>query len=113
MLDINFIRQNPKLVSEKAKQKGYAVDVDKLLKIDEERRKLIEEVDKLRSERKVIAEKRQDKKGQDLKARLKEREDKLEKLNEDFYKFIRNVPNIPKEDVPVGKDESQNELVKT
>lgn len=113
MLDIKFIRENPKIVSEKSKQKGYPSDIQKLLNVDEERRKLIEEVDKLRSERKVIAEKRQDKKGQGLKSRLKEKEDKLEKLNEDFYKLIRSVPNIPKEDVPVGKDESQNEIVKT
>jgi len=42
MLDIKFIRQNPKLVSEKSKQKGYSVDIDKLLKVDQQRRELIE-----------------------------------------------------------------------
>ena len=57
MLDIKFIRENPKLVEEKAQQKGYAVDVAKLLKVDEDRRKLIEEVDGLRSDRKKAAEK--------------------------------------------------------
>ena len=113
MLDINFIRENPKLVSEKSKQKGYAVDVEKLLKVDEERRKLIEEVDKLRSDRKKAADARDEKKGSEVKSLLKSKEDKLEKLQEDFYKLIRNVPNIPKDDVPVGKDESQNEIVKT
>src|SRR3989344_4390124 len=113
MLDINFIRENPKLVSEKSKQKGYAVDVEKLLKVEEERRKLIEEVDKLRSDRKKAADARDEKKGSEVKSLLKSKEDKLEKLQEDFYKLIRNVPNIPKDDVPVGKDESQNEIVKT
>ena len=113
MLDIKFIRDNPKLVEEKAKQKGYPVDIQKLLKVDEERRKLIEEVDKLRSKRKDAAEKRDEKTGTKLKIELKEKEDRLEKLNEDFYKLIRNVPNVPKDDVPIGKDESQNEIVKT
>src|SRR3989344_2799543 len=113
MLDIKFIRQNPKIVSEKAKQKGYPVDIQKLLKVDVERRKLIEEVDKLRSKRKDAAEKREEKQGLELKHQLKQKEDKLEKLNEDFYKLIRNVPNIPKDDVSIGKDESQNEIVKT
>ena len=113
MLDIKFIRDNPKLVEEKAKQKGYPVDVNKLLKVDEERRKLIEEVDQLRSQRKLAAEKRDEKKGNEIKSSLKSKEDRLEKLQEDFYKLIRNVPNVPKDDVPIGKDESQNEIVKT
>ena len=113
MLDINFIRQNPKIVSEKSKQKGYPVDVDKLLKIDEERRKLIEKVDNLRSKRKETAEKRDEKTGTKLKIELKEKEDKLEKLNEDFYKLIRTVPNIPEEDVLIGKDEGDNQVIKT
>ena len=113
MLDINFIRENPKIVSEKAKQKGYPVDIDKLLRVDEERRKLIEEVDNLRSQRKETAEKRDEKAGTKLKIELKEKEDRLEKLNEDFYKLIRNVPNVPKDDVSFGKDETQNEIVKT
>ena len=113
MLDINFIRENPKIVSEKAKQKGYPVDVQKLLKVDVERRKLIEEVDQLRSQRKLAADARDEKKGNEIKSALKSKENKLEKLQEDFYKLIRNVPNIPKDDVSIGKDESQNEIVKT
>ena len=113
MIDIKFIRENSKLVEEKAKQKGYPVDVDKLLKVDDERRKLIEEVDKLRSKRKDAAEKRDEKTGTKLKIELKEKEDRLEKLQEDFYKLIRNVPNIPKDDVPIGKDEGDNQVIKT
>ena len=71
MLDIKFIRQNPKLVSEKAKQKGYSVDINKLIDVDQQRRKLIEKVDQLRSQRKDAAEKRDEKKGQQLKKELK------------------------------------------
>ena len=48
MLDIKFIRDNPKLVEEKAKQKGFPIDLKKLLTVDEKRKKLIEEVDHLR-----------------------------------------------------------------
>ena len=85
MLDIKFIRENPKLVDEKAKQKGYPVDVVKLLKVDQDRRKLIEEVDKLRSERKKAADDRNERKGQQLKSDIRKKEDKLEKLQEEFY----------------------------
>ncbi|MBI3282510.1 serine--tRNA ligase [Candidatus Curtissbacteria bacterium] len=112
MLDIKFIRENPKLVEEKARQKGYALSVKKLLEVDESRRKLIEEVDKLRSSRKKTADARDKKKGTQIKKELKEKEDELEKLNEEFYGLIRQVPNIPKKDVKVGRDESENEVVR-
>lgn len=113
MLDIKFIRDNPQLVKEKSKQKGNDVDVDKLLKVDEDRRKLIEEVDKLRSDRKKAADARDEKKGAQIKSDLKEKEDKLEKLHEEFYRLVRQVPNLPKDDVKVGKDETENEVIKT
>lgn len=112
MLDIKFIRENPKLVSEKAKQKGYDVDVKKLLEVDEKRRKLIEEVDQVRVQRRKAADTRNEKEGQQLKKDLKEKENQLEKLQEEFYKLIRLVPNLAKDDVPVGKDESANKVVK-
>ena len=112
MLDIKFIRENPKLVEEKAKQKGYSVDIKKLLDIDKHRRNLIEEVDKLRSERKKAADARDEKKGQQLKKELKLKEDELENLNEEFYELIRQVPNLPQEDVPIGQDENDNRVIR-
>ena len=112
MLDIKFIRENSKLVEEKAKQKGFTVDIDKLLKVDQERRQIIEEVDHLRSERKKTAEARDEKKGQQLKKELKEKEDKLEKVTEQFYDLVRQVPNFPKDDVPQGRDENNNQVTK-
>lgn len=112
MLDIKFIRENQKLVEQKAKQKGYAPNLDKLLKVDQERRKLIEEVDKLRSDRKKAADAREQKKGSVIKSSLKVKEDTLEKLNEQFYVLIREIPNLPAKDVKVGRDETENELIK-
>lgn len=112
MLDIKFIRENPKLVKEKSKQKGYVVDVDKLLKVDAERRKLIEEVDKIRSDRKKAADARNKVQGQALKVKLRQLEDELEKLHEEFYFLIREIPNMPLDDVPVGKNESENKPIR-
>lgn len=113
MLDIKFIRENAKLVEKKAKQKGYTVSVDKLIKVDQERRRLIEQVDKLRSDRKKAADSRDEKKGSRIKSRLREKENSLEKLNEQFYTEVRIIPNLPKEDVKVGRDETENELIRT
>ena len=112
MLDIKFIRENPKLVEEKAKLKGYSISLAKLLKVDEDRRKLIEEIDHLRAQRKEAAESRNEKIGQDLKKQLKQKEDELEKFQEEFYELVRLVPNLPKDDVPAGKEETANKVIR-
>ena len=51
MLDIQFIRDNPEVVKEKAHQKGYDVDIDKLLAIDKARRQLLTEIEILSRKR--------------------------------------------------------------
>ena len=112
MIDIKFIRENSKLVLEKAQQKGYFPNIEKLLEVDQSRRRLIEEVDKLRQDRKKAAEKRDEKEGLRIKGELKTKEEKLEKLNEEFYVLIREVPNLAKDDVKVGKDEQENEILR-
>jgi len=112
MLDIKFIREHPDLVKEKSKRKGYSIDVEKLLKVDAERRKTIEEVDKLRSDRKKAAELRNEAEGQKIKLELKTLENKLEKLQEEYYLLAREVPNLPKEDVPFGLDDSENQPIR-
>src|SRR5579872_1608199 len=112
MLDIKFIRENAKKVEEKSLQKGYKVDVEKLLKVDEQRRKLIEDVDKLRAEKNKAAKERDEKLGTKIKTDLKQKENDLERLNEEFYKLVRQIPNLPKEDVKPGVDDSENEVVR-
>lgn len=51
MLDIQFIRDNPELVTEKSKQKGYEVDIPALLELDAERRTRQTQIDELRRRR--------------------------------------------------------------
>lgn len=112
MLDIKFIRENSKLVREKARQKGYVVNIEKLLRVDEDRRRLIEEVDNLRAKRREASEKRDEAAGAKIKDSLKSKEDQLEKENEQFYQLIREVPNLAKDDVPVGRDENDNVVLR-
>lgn len=112
MLDIKFIRENAKLVEEKSAQKGYSPNIKKLLEVDQSRRELIEEVDKLRSDRKEAAGVRDEEKGTKIKSSLKIKETELEKLNEEFYTLVREVPNLPKADVPLGPDDKSDRVVK-
>ncbi len=116
MLDIRFIRENPDLVAEKSRQKGYEVDVKKLLNVDNSRRKLIAEVEAVRAERNELAAKLKSGKpeeseiarGKELKEKLAQLEKQLEPVEEQFVKLLKAVPNMPYSDVPVGASELEN-----
>jgi seryl-tRNA synthetase len=116
MLDIQFIRDNAQLVAEKSKQKGYEVDIQKLLEIDAERRDLLTQVDALRARRNENADKMKGGKpdqavideGKQIKIELIEREGYLTETDEQYLSLLKKVPNMPTEDVPVGASEEEN-----
>lgn len=115
MLDIRFIRENSELVAKKAGQKGYKVDVKHLLKLDDDRRKLLGEIETVRAQRNELAGKKDQKpsegdlaKGQALKKKLKELELKVGPVNVEFETLLKTVPNMPTDDVPVGTSEADN-----
>jgi len=118
MLDIKFIRENPEIIKNSCQKRGIKCDVEKLLKTDEERRKLMAKIENISAEknraskeiakasdkdkRKIIAgTKKIDKKGDKLK-------EDLEKIEEKFNELMLIIPNIIFEGVPEGKDDSQN-----
>ena len=55
MLDITFVRENNQAVKKAAEQKGMKVDIDQLLKLDDQRREVIVKVDEARAERNELA----------------------------------------------------------
>ncbi len=121
MLDIQYIRDNPELVAEKSKQKGYDVDVTQLLGFDRERRDLQTQVDQLRQERNEIASsmkggKPSDElvaKGREIKDKLADLEHQLAAIDEEFITLLKTVPNMPLDEVPVGSSEQENVEIRT
>jgi seryl-tRNA synthetase len=120
MLDIKFIRENPQLVAEKSRQKGYNVDVDQLLGFDKQRQELLQQVEDLRRQRNDLAEKNKQgspseeeiKQGRELKERLSDLEHQFTSIETEFDALIRKVPNMPLEEVPVGSSEEENKVVR-
>lgn len=120
MLDIRFIRENPELVAEKSKQKGYDVNIQELLQLDERRRSLVSQAEALRAERNELASQMKSgqpspeaiEKGRQLKEGLSRLEDELRPLEEQFEKLLKAVPNMPADDVPVGASEDENVVSK-
>ena len=116
MLSIDFIRANSEKVKQAAKNKNREVDIEKILSLDEEKRSLIQEAQVLREERNKLAKEKfteQTKaRGIEIKGLLKTTEDTLETVDAELFKLMSHVPNVPADDVPVGKDESDNVEIK-
>lgn len=121
MLDIQFVRDNPSLVKEKSKQKGYDVDIDRLLDLDKKRREILAHVEELRRQRNDLAEgtkgqrpsEEQVSKGRQIKEDVAALEDQLALAEQEFLVLLKQVPNMPTEDTPVGASEEENKVVKT
>ncbi len=112
MLDINFIRENQEKVQKGAKDKGYDPKlVDRVLVIDKKRRDLIGKTESLRAERNKLG-KNDVTKGKKIKEELKKLEPELKKIEEELKELLYQIPNLPADDVPYGKDESENVEVK-
>ena len=123
MLDIKFIRQNPEKVKEGCQKKGVKVDIDKLLEVDKKRRETLQALEDMRAQKnKASKEIRQAKsKGEKDVIILKMREldgnsdrltQTLKESDEEFNRLMLQLPNLPLDDVPVGKDERDNEVLK-
>ena len=116
MLDIKFIRENLEKVREAARNKNRKVDFERLLALDDERRKLTTENETVRAERNKLAKVKNieeiREKGKELKEKTKKIEEELKKVEEEFKKIMYTVPNVPDDIVPVGKDASGNKEIK-
>lgn len=123
MLDIQFIRYNPELVKEKSQQKNIDVDatVDSILEIRPKLAKALEEMRILQQESNELARQAKGKKpaaeqivkGRQLKDQIRDKNAKTNKLNEEYDRLLRKIPNMPLDDVPVGKSEEDNVVAKT
>ncbi len=112
MLDINYILENKEKVKKGVKDKGYdSKVVDRLLRVDETRRQLISDIEKLRAEKNKLT--REDiQKGKKIKETLRRLEPDLKAVGEEFKNILYKIPNLPAKDVHAGKDEFDNKEIK-
>jgi len=123
MLDIKFIRENPDKVKKACQEKGVKVDIDLLLKIDKKRREKLVALEGFRAEKNkasrriALAKNKKEKEKIILEMRKFDRkEDKIREdlkvLDNEFQKLMYQIPNLPFDDVPVGKSESDNIVIR-
>lgn len=112
MVDIKFIRENPSLVQKAAEAKGIKVSIDHVLEIEAKHRELSVDVQKLREERNRFAKEKNIEEGKRVKNELEIKEHALRAVEEELQVWLNKIPNLAKADVKVGKDESENEVVR-
>ena len=122
MLDIQFIRDNPELVQRKTEEKGYKnINIAELLRLDEQRRGLLTEVEDLRAQRNILTAEMKGQKpspeqieqGKKLRERVTEGETKLRELDGQYWLALKAVPNVSLDIVPVGASEDENVVIRT
>lgn len=129
MLDLNFIRENPEKVKRACENKGIKVDVDAVLELDKKKRAVMTEIENLKAEQNKISrlgsqklasegggdleKAKQIEKAKELKEKIKAKEPELEATDAELKTLLLQLPNIPANDVPVGKSEEENKVIKT
>tara|TARA_B100000900_G_scaffold383511_1_gene371497 strand:+ start:2215 stop:3477 length:1263 start_codon:yes stop_codon:yes gene_type:complete len=123
MHDLNFIRENSLLFDELLKKRFLDPKSEKILKLDSKKRELLTNSQELRSKRKVLSSsfsKLNDSqkseiqnKVQIIKNDLDELEIETSKIDKELKEILSSLPNLPHKDVPIGKDENSNKVIKT
>ena len=117
MLDLKVIRENAGLIREKLAQRGAVFDLDKVLELDADRRRLVVDIEQRRREKKSLSRQVRDKPAEslDLVARsreissaLKEGEDRLRVVEQELNDLLLVLPNLPHASVPAGKNPEEN-----
>lgn len=123
MLDIKFIRQNLEKVKEGCQKKQINVDIDRLLEIDKKQREILKALEDIRAQKnkasKEISRLKDDKEKRKIILKMQEldkNDDRLKKelkeLTKEFKNLLLSIPNIPFDDVPLGKDEKENVVLR-
>ena len=124
MLDLRFIRENPDLVKEALVKLNTTAPLDEILSLDKQRRRLLSEVEALRARRNAVSKEIGKMKDGDRRQalieemrevdeRIKGLDDQVRQVEERLNEAMLQVPNMPHESVPVGRDESENVVVRT
>lgn len=128
MLDIKIIREQPEFIRQQMQAlQDPNAPVDAVLALDEERRRLLAQVEELKalrnSESKRIGQlmrESQREQADALKAemarvgdQIKEFDDRLKVIDDELFDAMSRIPNLPLPGVPVGKDDSENLVVRT
>ena len=124
MLEIKYVRQNLSAVRDALAKRGDRTDLSTFEKADDQRRRILNEMERLRHERNTVSDEiaRKKKRGEaaddmvadmrDVSSRIKALEQSIADYEAQIHDLLIGIPNIPHESVPAGRDESDNPVVR-
>ena len=122
MLDIKFIREHVDVVKEASRKKHHPVDIDRLVVVDEERKKKQQDLDALRAQQNTVSARIAEAEEQErqamidevslIKTEIKELEQSLRPILEEWKAIMLQVPQVPDSSVPEGNDAEDNKEIK-
>ncbi|MCF7844958.1 MAG: serine--tRNA ligase [Kiritimatiellales bacterium] len=122
MIDLEDLRSRPDTYQKAAKDKNLKIDVKKFLKLDAQRKELVGSVEAQRAEKNSVSKKIPTMKGaekekalKDMKSlseKLKKEESQLGEVEEEWKMMQLQMPTIPLDSVPIGKDDTENKEVR-
>ncbi|MCK4904925.1 serine--tRNA ligase [bacterium] len=124
MLKLEYIRSNAEVVKKAMRDRSMKVNIDELLKSDEERRKLLGEVETLKHQRNIQSDDigkliKEGKDAEKLKDEMRDVSEQIKGLDKQVKEIegkvnpvLLTIPNIPHSSVPVGKDAKDNKIVR-
>ena len=125
MLDIEFIKNNASYMKQVLINKNSKISIDDLLSIYDKRKNLLNQVEVLRKNKNQIADQMKNikdlsqdekmdwiNKGKDIKQNLNNLESDLDIIDKEYLDIMLKVPNFYSEDTPIGKDESENKVLR-
>ncbi len=126
MLEIKFVRQNLDLIKKNLENRLVEADLSALVAADTKRREILQELESLRHQRNVVSDqiaRLKKEKGapaqetitqmRQVGSRIKELEKELAGHEKTIEDVLLQIPNIPHPSVPIGRDETDNQVVKT
>jgi len=115
MHNLKEIRKNTELFEKKIKERNSTVDLKSLINYDKENRELIQKKEKLEQEKKLLSKKQDPKnydKSKNLTNQIETLENSQKKIQEKINTILSSIPNLALDDVPIGKDEKSNKIIK-
>ena len=122
MIDINTLRENPEIISSSLDQRQDKIDLKSILDLDNQKRKLIQQNDELKYKKNIVSKKlgQSDQRPISLIEEMRETGNqiknldlKLEKIGTKLNYLLSTIPNLVSDNVPYGKDENENKVIKT
>ena len=125
MIDQNLLRKDPMYVEKMVKRRNVTIEVSEFLNMDQERKMIQVQTEELQAQRNKLAKeigmlKAKGESTEDLMQKASSIPEKIDKLAEklnvlqrDIHSWLSQIPNLPSDDVLVGKDETDNKVVRS